>query len=162
ARGICAQLDRSEIAWAYLRGAESNDHHLLEEAPWARMLSTAEGKSLFGMAGERRAHSLSCTAYGKALHDLGDRATAEAELRSNVADAERLNEPFLVAYAKTYLARLLAGSAPTDELDEPAQLARDAIAAKNLSLLGMAHGALAEISRRRGDLHNAEAEARAA
>lgn len=87
---------------------------------------------------------------------------AEEELRNNLAVAERLNEPLLLAYAKTYLARLLAGSAPTAELDEPARLARDAIAAKNLLLLGVAHGVLAEIMRRRGDLPGAEAETCAA
>jgi hypothetical protein len=48
---------------------------------------------------------------------------AEAELRKSLAAAERLNEPLLIACAKTYLARLLAHSAPAAELDEPAQLA---------------------------------------
>jgi hypothetical protein len=126
------------------------------------MLSGAEAKRLLGAAGEQRDYSIQCTYYGKALHELGDRAAAEAELRNNLAEAKRLNEPLLLAYAKTYLARLLAGSAPTDALDAPAQLATEAIAAKNLSLLGVAHGALAEILRRRGDLSGAEAEARVA
>jgi len=126
------------------------------------MLSAAEGKRLLGMAGEQRNHFIFCTYYVKVLQDLGDRATAEVELRNNFAVAERLNEPFLLAYAKTFLAWLLAGSAPTAALDEPNQLARDAIATKNLLLLGVAHGVLAEIMRRRGDLPGAEAEARAA
>jgi serine/threonine protein kinase len=162
ARGICAELDPSEVAWGYLRMAEGTHQHLLEEAPWAGMLSYAEGKRLFCMAGEQRVYLMVCTDYGKVLHELGDHAAAEAELRKNLAAAERLNEPFRLAYAKTYLARLLAGSAPIAELDEPAQLARDAIAVKNPLLLGMAHGALAEISRRQGDLAGAEAEARVA
>ncbi len=161
-RGICAGLDRSEVSWGYLRGAEGNDQHWLEEAPWACMLSAAEGKRLLGMAGEQRNHFIFCTYYGKVLHDLGDRAAAEVQLRNNFAVAERLHEPFLLAYAKTFLAWLLAGSAPTADLDEPTQLARDAIATKNLLLLGVAHGVLAEIMRRRGDLPGAEAEARAA
>ena len=161
-REICAGLDRSEVAWGYLRAAESNDQNVLEEAPWACMLSTAEGKRLLGLAGELRTHSILCTYHGKALHDLGDCAAAEAELRQSLAVAERLKEPLLMAYAKTYLARLLADSAANTELDEPAQLARDAIATKNQSLLGVAHGVLAEIGRRRGDLPSAEAEARTA
>jgi hypothetical protein len=161
ARAICAGLDRSEVAWGYLHWAEGIGHHLLEEAPWACMLSSAEGKQLLGTAGEQRAYYFVSIYHGKALHELGDRAAAEAELRNNLA-AERLKEPLLVAYAKTFLARLLAGSAPTAELDEPAQLARDVLAANNPSLLGVAHGALAEIMRRRGDLPGAEAAARAA
>jgi serine/threonine protein kinase len=162
ARGICTKLDRGEIAWADLRVAESIDQYLLEEAPWACMLSTTEGKRLLSMAGEQRVYSIVCTYYGRALHELGDRAAAKAELRNNLAEVERLNEPFRLVYAKTHLARLLAGSAPATELDEPAQLARYAITAKNQSLLGVAHGVLAEILRRRGDLPGAEAEARAA
>jgi hypothetical protein len=162
ARAVCAGLARSEIAWGYLCGAESNDHHVLDEAPWACMLKNAEGERLLGVAGEHRNQSILCTYYGKALYDLGDCAAAEAELRNSLAAAERLNEPLLIAYAKTYLARLLAHSAPAAELDEPAQLARDAIATKNQSLLGVAHGVLAEIGRRRSELPSAEVEARAA
>jgi serine/threonine protein kinase len=163
ARAVCAGLDRSEVAWAYLRAAEGSAHHVLEDAPWACMRSNAEGKRLLGMAGEQRTHAIVWTYYGKALHELGDRAAAEAELRNNLAATERLNEPFLLAYAKTYLARLLASSTTTSELEEGAQLARTTIAAKkNPALLSRAHGALAEIMRRRGDLSGAEAEARAA
>jgi eukaryotic-like serine/threonine-protein kinase len=161
-RGICAGLDRSEIAWGYLHVAESIDQHLLEEAPWSCMLSTAEGTRLLWMAGEQRNYFVLCTYYGKVLHELGDRAAAEVELRKALVAAERLNDPLLVAYVKAFLARLLAGSAPTTELDGLAQLARDAIATKNTSLLGVAHGVLAEILRRRGDLPGAEAEVRAA
>jgi len=112
--------------------------------------------------GEQRVYSIVCTYYGRALHELGDHAAAEAELRKNLAAVERLNEPFRLIYAKTYLARLLAGSAPAAELDEPTLLARHALTAKNQSLFGVAHGVLAEILRRRGDLPGAEAEVRAA
>jgi hypothetical protein len=162
ARGICAELDPSEIAWGYVGWAECTDQYLLEEAPWAFMLSAASGIRLFGTAGEPRGHMMFRTYYGMALHELGDRATAEAELRNSLAAAARMNEPFFVAFAKTYLARLLADAAPTAELDEPAQLARDAIAAKTPLRLGVAHGVLADIRRRRGDLPGAEAEARVA
>jgi hypothetical protein len=162
AREICAGLDRSEVAWGDLHGAEGSQQHMLEDRPWACMLSHADGKRLLCAAGEQRYHSVLCTYYGKALHELGDRAAAEAELRNSLAGAERLNESLLIAYAKTYLARLLARSAPAGELDEPTRLARDVIAAKNLLVLGVAHGALAEIMRRRGDLSGAEAEARIA
>jgi serine/threonine protein kinase len=162
ARGVCLRFDRNDLAWGYLRWAEGFDQHVLEDAPWACMLSDAEGQRLLSMAGEPRAYYLVWTHHGRALYALGDRAAAELELRNNLAAAERLSEPIFLAYAKTYLARLLAGTAPTTELDEPAQLARDAIAARDPTLLGVAHGVLAEIMRRRGDLPGAEAEARMA
>jgi hypothetical protein len=162
ARGVCAELDQGELAWAYLRGAESIDQHLLEEAPWACMLSGAEWKRSLDMAGDERGHSIACIYHGKALHDLGDVAAGEAELRNNLAAVERLDKPHLLTYGKTYLAWLLASSAPAARLDEPVLLATDALATKDLSLLGMAHGVLAEVRRRRGDLAGAEAAARAA
>jgi hypothetical protein len=73
-----------------------------------------------------------------------------------------VNEALPLTYPRTYLARLLATSAPLEQLDEPAQLAKAVIEAKNASLVGPAHGALAEIKRRQSDLSGAEAETRAA
>src|SRR5262249_45057775 len=61
-----------------------------------------------------------------------------------------------------YLARLLAQTAPLDRLDEPEALARDVVAAKNATMVGIARCVLAEIIRRRGDLVRAEEEAHAA
>jgi hypothetical protein len=57
---------------------KTGEAYLLEEAPWACMLSNAEGPRLLGTMGEQRIHSLLCTHYGKALHNLGDRAAAES------------------------------------------------------------------------------------
>jgi len=93
---------------------------------------------------------------------LGDQAGAEAILRETLAQAERLSDAFPLALARSYLARLLAGSAPLERLDEPARLARDIIAAKNMSVINWAYGVLAKINWRQGDLAGAEAEARAA
>jgi len=162
ARGICAGLDRSEVAWGYLRMAESIEHHFLEEAPWTCMLSGDEAKRLLTLAGGRRESFFIHSLYGKFLQELGDHVAAEVELRNNLGSAGRLNETVFVAFAKMYLARLLAGSAPPAELDEPVQLARDALATNNPSVICIAHGVLAEVSRRRGDLPGAEIDVRAA
>src|SRR5262249_37641596 len=59
-------------------------------------------------------------------------------------------------------ARLLARMAPRALLEEPIQLAQAAIEAKVPVDTGLAHGVLAEIKLRCGDLPGAEAEARAA
>ncbi len=160
---VGAALDRSDVATrGYMRSVQSSDHHVVEEAPWSCMLRNGETRDALRAAGEQRNALLAASYCGKALHDLGDHAGAEAELRENLARAERLDEAMPVTYVRSNLARLLASVAPLDRLDEPAQLARSVIEANNLSLTGIAHGVLAEIARRRGDLPAAEAEARAA
>src|SRR5262249_42814096 len=59
-RGMCEGGDRTEVDWAYLRGAESMAQYLLEDAPWAGMLSLAEGARLLSMTGRQRTHSFVC------------------------------------------------------------------------------------------------------
>jgi tetratricopeptide (TPR) repeat protein len=98
---------------------------------------------------------------GKDLHDLGDFSGAEAELRQTLARAERLGGALSMTYARAFLARLLAQTAPPHRLDEAERLAREVIAAKNASLMGVAYCALADLRRRQGDLAAAEREARA-
>jgi len=100
--------------------------------------------------------------YGKALMELGDHASAEAVLRENLAPAERRREAMPLAFARAYLARLLAKVAPLDRLTEPEQLARAMIAADSPMLVGLANGVLAQLAVRRGDLATAEVEARMA
>jgi hypothetical protein len=79
-----------------------------------------------------------------------------------VALAELLQEAMPLTFAQAYLARLLASFAPLPALDEPVALAGQALSGKNVLIMGMARGALAEARWRRGDLAGAEAEARAA
>src|SRR5262249_49176252 len=99
---------------------------------------------------------------GKELHDLGDLTGAEAELRETLAQVERLGEVYhALVFSRAYLVRLLARTAPLNRADELEKLARDALSAGNPSLMGYAHGAIAEIKRRQGDLVGAEREARA-
>jgi hypothetical protein len=161
-REIYAALDRTDAVGGYFFGGQCIEEHFLEEMPWACSLSYAESIRLHTLAGDYRPRSFLSNYYAKALYELGEPTAAEAVARDNLAAAERLKEPILLAYAKTYLAWLLASSAPTDELDEPTQLATDVIATKDLSLLGVAHGVLAQIRWRRGDLPGAEAEAHVA
>jgi eukaryotic-like serine/threonine-protein kinase len=99
---------------------------------------------------------------GKALTVLGDYVGAERALRENLAIAEQRGEAPSLMYARLYLARLLARVSPLEQFDEPEQLARAAIAGKNASLMGGAHGVLAELALRRGALEAAETEARLA
>src|SRR5262249_16895625 len=98
---------------------------------------------------------------GKELHDLGDLTGAEAELRETVVQAERLGKAVPLPFVRVYLARLLAQMAPADFLDEPEQVARDVMSTPSPPIMVLAHGALAAIRCRQGDLTLAEREARA-
>jgi eukaryotic-like serine/threonine-protein kinase len=112
--------------------------------------------------GEQRYHAVVSGFSGKELHELGDFTVAEAYLREAVMRAKRLGEATPPTYAGAYLARLLAQTVPVNRLDEAEQIARDIIGSNNAPLIGEARGVLAEIMRRRGDLTDAEREARAA
>jgi tetratricopeptide (TPR) repeat protein len=94
--------------------------------------------------------------------ELGDHAGAEAVLRENLAVAEQRRAEFPLTYARLYLARLLARTAPMEQLEEAEKLAQAATAGKNASLMGVISGVMAEIAFRRGELEAAEAESRLA
>ena len=115
-----------------------------------------------GQAGRWGDQCIIVAHYGKALMDLGDHTGAESVLRENLALAERRREAIPLAFARLYLARLLASAAPLDRLSEPEHLARTVIAANNPVFLGLGHGVLAQLAVRRSDLATAEVEARMA
>jgi tetratricopeptide (TPR) repeat protein len=133
----------------------------LEGAPWSAMTAYQEARDALRSVGEQRFQLVASAHRGKELHELGDLTGAEAALREALAQTERSGETTPLAYIKTYLACLLAQEAPPDRLDEPEQLARVVITMNNASLVGLGHGALAAIRRRRGALGLAEQEARA-
>jgi tetratricopeptide (TPR) repeat protein len=163
AERIAAAFGQSDkAAWGYFKAACATYQYLLEDAPGARMSHIQEEVQAFQDAGDRRAQCMAASYYGEVLLDLGDPAGAETVLRENLRHAERLNEALPLAFARTYLARLLVGSAPLERLEEPAQLAMGVIPTKNQWLVGLAYGVLAEIKLRQGDLPGAEAEACAA
>lgn len=148
--------------WAYVHGCDASHFHLAEGAPWSCMRANAEAVRHAEQAEQWSQRCIVGTFHGKALTDLGDNAGAEAALRENLKVAERLGEAMPLAYARAYFARNQAIALPLERLDEAVELARVTIAGKNRSLLGPAHGALAEVALRRGDLKTAEAESRAA
>jgi hypothetical protein len=150
------------LAWGFLNWLEAADHSLLEEAPWSRLTRYREARDALRVVGEQRSQNLLHALRARALDDFGDVAEAEADLRDALAHAERRSDPVSLVYARAFLAYLLARTAPLDHLDEPERLAHDVIATQNTSLLGFAHGAIAEVGRRRGDLVAAEREARMA
>jgi hypothetical protein len=160
---VCDRIDPGDtLTWAFRWSCESDAHHLLEERPWSARREHALARDAYRAAGERRYQSIIGAFLGKALMDLGAHEEAEAELRANLAIAEQLSEPLSITYARTYLSRLLAARAPLDRLDEAARLAAEVITSPNQTLVGWAHGTLAVIAQRRGDLAGAEAEARVA
>jgi tetratricopeptide (TPR) repeat protein/predicted Ser/Thr protein kinase len=162
-RAESAHLAANEIsAWAYFKSCEGSFYHLCEEAPWACRQVDSEVMSGYAQAGLWSSRCVMGSYYGKALMDLGDHAGAETALRENLAVAEQRGDELPLMYARVYLARLLARVAPLEQLDEAEQLARAAITGKNMSLLGVAYGVIAELALRRGALETAEAQARLA
>jgi hypothetical protein len=146
----------------FLNWLEAADHTLIEEAPWSRLARYTEGQDALRVVGEQGSHTLLHALRGRALGDFGDVADAEANLREAIAQAEPRGDAVSLIYASAFLASLLARTASPDRLDEPERLARDVIAAENSSMMCFAHGAIAEVRRRRGDLVAAEREARTA
>jgi len=109
-------------------------------------------------AGRWSDRCISATFFGKALTDLGDHVGSASVLRDNLALAERRRDALSVSFARSYLARLLARITPLDRLAEPERLARAVIAMDNPIAVGLAHGVLAQLAVRRGDLATAEVE----
>jgi hypothetical protein len=149
-------------AWGYLKSAESNHHHLIQEVPWSRMRANEEATRSLAEAGRWGDRCLKANDYGRSLMDLGDHVGAESVLRENRALTEQRRDAISLAFARLYLARLLARVAPVDRLPEPEHLARVVIAADNPMTAGLAHGVLAQLAVRGGDLATAEVEARMA
>jgi len=156
-----AHISKDDVsAWGYLKAAEASHHHLIQEAPWSCMRADEDARRSLAAAG--RWAGVSATFHGKALTDLGDHASADFVLRESLVLAERRRDALSLAFARVYLARLLARVAPLDRLDEPEHLARAVIAADNPMMVGPAYGVLAQLAVRRGDLATAEVEARVA
>jgi len=149
-------------AWGYLKGVEASHHQLIQEAPWSCMRADEEATRSLAKAGRWMDRCTMATYYGKTLTDLGDHAGAASVLREALALAERRPDAISLAFARLYLARLLARIVPPDRLAEPEHLARILVAADSPILVGLAHGVLAQVAVRRGDLATAEVEARMA
>jgi hypothetical protein len=160
-----AAVGRNDLLmWGSLAAMDGCNDFLIEEIPWSSMTRFTEAVDAHRAVGEQRAMTLISAYLGGRLHYLGDRTGAEAILRESHAQAEHLGVALGLDLARTFLARLLAQTAPLDRLDEPEQLARDVIRGRGKYdvLTAITHGALAEIRRRQGDLALAEREARAA
>jgi predicted Ser/Thr protein kinase len=162
-RAESTRLDAGDASWwAHFKACEGNHYHLAEEAPWSCMQANAESVRCYEQTASWRNRCMIRSYQGKALMELGDHAGAEAILRENLTVATRHGDDLGLLYARLYLARFLARTAPLERLEEPELLARAVIAGKNASLMGLAHGVLAELAMRRGTLETAEAEARVA
>lgn len=149
-------------ARGYLKGVETSHLHFIHEAPWSFKQAVEEVMRGMAQAGRWADRRLMVAFHGRALMDLGDHAGAAPVLRENLAQAERRRDALALAFARVYLARLLARVAPLDQLAEPEQLARAVIAANNPLMVGLAHHVLAQLAARRGELATAEVEVRTA
>ncbi|NUQ78751.1 MAG: protein kinase [Polyangiaceae bacterium] len=158
-----ADIGQSDmLSWGYLNSLNATIGFAVEEAPWSSMTYFTEAQAALRAVDEKRFYLMQRAFRGRELHDLGDFAGAEAELREAHAQAVRLGEAVPLTYVKMCFARFLARAAPIDGLDEAEEIARGVISAKNPMFSGDAQCAVAEIRRRQGNLVDAEREARAA
>nr|WP_263429586.1 AAA family ATPase [Nannocystis pusilla] len=147
---------------AFMDAAESVHADLVAGSPWQHMIRSRDSALAFQEVGLRGYQCIQASFYGKALGELGDHATATSILRDNLATAERFGDPVSLSYARLFLARLLLSAAAEPPLDEVVALATEVVAARNESLVGLALAALADCKLRRGDLADAEVDARLA
>jgi len=146
-------------AWGYLKNSEAIHYHLIQESPWSCMRAYEDATTSLAQAGRRADRCLMAAFYGKALTDLGDHVGAASVLQDTLALIERRRDALSLALARVYFARLLARVTPLDRLGEPEEYAQVVIATDRPTMVGLAHGVLAQLAVRRGDLATAEVEA---
>jgi tetratricopeptide (TPR) repeat protein len=101
---------------------------------------------------------------GAALDELGDHEGAEHTLRELAKLAERIREPMVLSCSAAYLASHLSLRSDREPLDEAVQLARAAIAVRQVNpfIFGQLHYSLARALMKQGALDEAAAAARSA
>jgi hypothetical protein len=134
-------------------------HEHTEDRPEVRAAFNGGSARAFREVDDIRHAHLMFVYYYKDLAELGDRAAAETGFRETLVEAERLQEPMVLGYAKTYLARHLAAGTTEAEWEEAHSLASDVTKMANASMVGIAHAALATVAAHRGDIEQALAQA---
>ncbi len=98
-------------------------HLMLEHDPWRSMVASRDGAEKLRTCGDRSFYPIVQRLHGEAWTALGDPARAEAAHRDALLRAEEVGEPFLVVYARLYLARFLsiyAAPSPITSRSRPA------------------------------------------
>jgi len=163
AKELCPQLDRNDHnALGVVHGSDANWFEQINKLPYTNLMENLRASAKLQAAGNRHALGAFGVYVGKAWFDLGKRERALRELRLNLQLSETLQAATPLTYSRTYLARVLATSADPQDLAEAEQCARLVLAGRNASMLGLAHGVLAQISFARQELSQADTEARAA
>lgn len=160
---VGAALHQSEHnALAVLHGAQANWHEQIVKLPYTNWINNQNATLGLEAAGNRPTLASFGVYLGKSLLDLGQREAALVALRHNLALAEQLRDETPLTYSRTYLGRALALSHDPQDWHTAEQLAQPVTTCKNASMLGLAHGVLAQVALQRGDLVQAESAAQTA
>jgi len=159
--GAKVQAPEAQVrGWVCL--AKNFFHYLLEAHPWQALAAAQEGTAAFLEAGAEGTAINARALSGQALAALGDLPAALVQLRQALESARRIEQGLPLSVARTHLAATLAGGSTPAQWEEAQAVAQEEVA-HDMGLLlhmGWAHNTLARVAANRGELAEAEAQAR--
>jgi hypothetical protein len=156
-------VEHDPIARGWISFAHSWFGYLLEENPWQTLAWAEQGTMAFDQVGSQRNQVAPESVAGLALAALGDAAGAERTLRRSLGRAQKVGQPYPIGYAMSKLALTLAASPDASCREEARAFALERVAENNnLLQLGLSHTTLSMVAMRKGELTEAEADARKA
>jgi hypothetical protein len=160
---FCAEAEPGaplERAWSSF--AQGSFSFSFEARPWQACAWLEQGyRWLFEVGLERYAVGAQAT-WALASAALGDKASAEALLRENLAQAQRMRVHVALLHARLQLALLLADSAEPRQQEEALALSKHQDLEGPGLFSGLAHTLKVKVAMNGGDLIGAEARAREA
>jgi hypothetical protein len=154
--------DSEQNAWGWYWFMEAIHSYVICYLPYTLLIFCRKSTQAAHEAGNRHLCSLVMSIYGLALGLLGEKNEALSLCRSSFFIAEQTKDEFVLNNARIYLARQLIDSPSLVDWEEIAQLARLAGLTKNFVMRGKLHLVLSYVAQARGDLANAELQARTA
>jgi serine/threonine protein kinase len=133
-----------------------------EPRPWQACVWLEQSLREVVEVGQERLGPGAQVLWALALEQLGERASAEAQLRESLALAQRWQLHPMIVYAWLRLALLLAGSAEPAQREEARALADNHPLDGSELSVGLAHTLKAKVAANGDDLAGAEARAREA
>ncbi len=161
-------LARQEVHDPLVRGwqgmTRSQCEYLMEDRPWRALAMAEQAAAAFRELGSERHLVGVQPLIGLYWVALGDGARGVAVLREALATAQQLGEHFPISHAQNHLLLALAVSMEGELREEARTLALEwmASAGSNLLQQGVGHTALARGELARGNLAEAEVQARKA
>jgi tetratricopeptide (TPR) repeat protein len=154
---------REPLARGWVRTAQHFFHYPLEASPWQARVCAEESMKAFVEAGAESSALRARSLGAQLLAALGDVSGAEEELRSCLDTCRQARLSLNVSVTRTHLAATLALSPDPRHWEEARALAVEEMAdASPLLHAGWVQLAIARVAANRGELAEAETEARKA